>query len=277
MKKVLMPHHSRLWTVRADAPIQSCIQILQENSIGALIVLSDNIKEEIVGIFTERDVVKNLALIKEGSFWSKPVRTVMTTKVLTLELKDLAKAPLLMTTHNIRHIPIVANAKSKKLIGVISQRDIFKYVMEQYKYDLDKIFQVKDVKPLRKKKVLGAFSADSSFIKVLEKGAQLSKSILVHNSEIAQVDLDSIEEIVDRFDSLLIDLDFVSQETAHKIISVSKQKKKDHLLYLVFNPILLDEKMKNEVVLFANRRRVHLFSKPIALGLLYARLFNELR
>lgn len=277
MKKTVLSAQSRLWTVRADTSIMDCVKILREQNIGALIILSDNIREEIVGVFTERDVVKHLQLINDGSFWKKPVRTVMTTRVRTIDISEISKAPEMMITHNIRHLPVVSSTKAKKLVGVLSQRDIFRFVMEQYNFNLDKVFTPRVVVPKRKKKIIGAFSKDLSLIRVLEKGAQLTKTILVHSNLIVEDDLDSLEELMDRFDGLLIDLDSIDQSLAHKIISIARQKKRDHLLYLVFNPILLNTSMYDEVVQFAKKRRVHLFSKPIALGLLYGRFFRELR
>ena len=54
---------ARVWSVRADLPIAECVRVLRDRSVGALVVLSDNVFEEIVGIFTERDLVKNIELI----------------------------------------------------------------------------------------------------------------------------------------------------------------------------------------------------------------------
>jgi CBS domain-containing protein len=51
MKKIPLPA-SPVASVRADTSIEDCVRLMRDRSIGALVILSDNIREEIVGIFT---------------------------------------------------------------------------------------------------------------------------------------------------------------------------------------------------------------------------------
>ena len=126
--------------VRADVSIGECIRILRDHSIGALVVLSDDVEENLVGIFTERDLVKNIELVQRGAFWDAPVRTVMTTTLRTITVADLNDAPKIMAKYNIRHLPLVEKKGDRtRVVGVFSMRDIFRVVMENFHYDLGRV------------------------------------------------------------------------------------------------------------------------------------------
>jgi len=88
-----------------------------EQQTGSLLVIEN---EELVGILTERDVLK--AVATGVPFDSTTVADVMSKELVTVDpatsLRDAAKT---MADRWIRHLPVVDRGK---LLGVISQRDL---------------------------------------------------------------------------------------------------------------------------------------------------------
>lgn len=78
---------------------------------------------EIVGIFTERDLVKLIA--EEIDLTNKKISEVMSPNVITLKQyqnRDVSVALRIMREHNIRHLPVVGSWG--QLIGIITHENI---------------------------------------------------------------------------------------------------------------------------------------------------------
>jgi CBS domain-containing protein len=117
--------------VRADATIGDCIRKMRDQEVGSVLILHEG-GGPLVGIFTERDIVKQIDLIQHQEYWGKPVRMVMSRPVITLELKNLDRAADLMLKHRIRHLPVVTGSgASQTLVGVISIRDVLRTWVEK--------------------------------------------------------------------------------------------------------------------------------------------------
>lgn len=274
-KQLFMPQ-ARVWTVRADEPISHCVKLLREHGIGALIVLSDDSHEDVVGIFTERDLVRHLELIQRGAFWDTPVRTVMTADVRTIKLTELHKAPKLMAMHHFRHLPVVEESKGRKrLVGVLSMRDVFRYVMQEHEYNLSSALAPPAPAKRHKKKLMGVFSSDPGVLKLVDQGAKLTRHLLIKSAPL-KTDFDSLQELFERFDALFVDLDTLSPAELSRLLVVAKAVGRDDLLFIAFSPSRLSEPVREELLRIGGRKHVHLFSKPIALGLLYEKFLRDI-
>lgn len=278
-KRKILPPQPRLWTVRADASIADCLNLLREHGVGALVVLSDDGRDEICGIFTERDFVRHLELIQRGGFWDTPVRTVMTANVIRVTLDEIESAPKLMAEHNIRHIPVVTREEGKRagkerLVGVLSMRDVFRGVMEEHGFDLRKALAGPAAPKKRTKKIMGVFSADPAMHELVDKGAKLTKNILMKAAPL-QTDFENLRELFERFDTLFVDLDGLDPVALARLLVVAKAIGRDDVLFLAFSPARLTQAAKNELHRIGDKKRVHLFSKPINLGLLYEKFLRE--
>ncbi|MGZ3695299.1 MAG: CBS domain-containing protein [Bdellovibrionota bacterium] len=272
MKKLLPT--SPVCTVRADLTIGACIGLLRDKALGALVVVSDNSNEELVGIFTERDLVKNIELIRRGAFWDTPVRTVMTSAVHTISIDELHRAPELMAKHYIRHLPVVTVEKGKKrVVGVISMRDIFRIVMEEIDYDLGKILS--PTPPNKKKKsVVGVFSSDPAFSKVVDEAAKITPRCLVKAAKFKN-GVGGLNGYFDSFSALLIDIDGLNSAELVMLFSECRSKSKDQI-YLAFSPSLLNEVTRQRLHKLDEAGNISLIAKPIALGLLYEKFLKNL-
>ncbi len=112
-------------SVTGASTLSEAIGRLAEKRIGALVV--SNSEVELVGIFSERDLVRALASEGEGCL-QKPVSEYMTHDVLCAELDDsIDKVLGIMTEGRFRHMPVMEDGK---LAGVISIGDAVKARIE---------------------------------------------------------------------------------------------------------------------------------------------------
>lgn len=92
-------------------------KLMLEKHVGSLLVKE---KENLLGILTERDLVRMISLgIDPGT---TKVRQIMTTKIVTITPeKDIYDAIVLMNKENLRRLPVTVNGR---VIGLITLRDI---------------------------------------------------------------------------------------------------------------------------------------------------------
>ncbi len=114
-----------VFTVRPTDTVESVVKILGEKRIGAVVVT--DLAGHIMGILSERDVVKHIA--SDGpDVLHKIASTIMTKNVLTCQDGDSEQELMaLMTSKRIRHLPVVRDGK---LNGMISIGDVVKFRIE---------------------------------------------------------------------------------------------------------------------------------------------------
>ena len=113
-------------TVRPDATVATAVSRLAERRVGAVVV--EDLKGGIVGIFSERDLVKLLASRGPDALIVK-VREVMTAPVITCKPSDrVDEVMAIMSERRIRHMPVVAD---NRLGGMISIRDLVRHRLSE--------------------------------------------------------------------------------------------------------------------------------------------------
>lgn len=107
--------------IDAAASVGDAVRLLAEKRIGAVPVFD---KGAIVGIFSERDVVYQLAA-HGPAMLQQPVSAVMTAPAITVERQTgVLDALGLMTRRRIRHLPVV---DGEAVIGFVSIGDLVKH------------------------------------------------------------------------------------------------------------------------------------------------------
>ena len=134
IKEVLRRKGSKAITVFEDQAVQEAVQIMVENYIGAVIVV--NRHHLMVGIFTERDILRRIAGKGECDKIAEiKVGNVMTSDVIVghpdADTECVFKT---MTEKRIRHIPVMDESK---LLGIISIGDIVKTGLDDSKFEAD--------------------------------------------------------------------------------------------------------------------------------------------
>ena len=123
-------------TVHSIAPTATVLEALQsmaEKHIGALLVMEGN---TIVGILTERDYARKIALLGRSSLTTR-VSEVMTKAVMYVDPSQTSdECMALMTQNRLRHLPVVENGK---VLGMISIGDLVKDIISQQQFIIDQL------------------------------------------------------------------------------------------------------------------------------------------
>ena len=121
----IMQPQMQVYRAHRDEKVGEVAARLAEYRIGAMPVVDGH---EVVGIFSERDVIYGLA--KQGpASLEHVVGDVMTSPAVTVASDMPILAALsLMTKRRIRHLPVVDDGK---LVGFVSIGDLVKYRIEK--------------------------------------------------------------------------------------------------------------------------------------------------
>ena len=118
VSELLKRRDSSLFQVSPNATVFEGLQLLARYGVGAMLVMQD---EKLVGIFSERDYTRKIALEGKNSHNIK-VAEIMTSQIVSVSPATGTRACMsLMSQNRIRHLPVVDGAK---VLGFISIRDI---------------------------------------------------------------------------------------------------------------------------------------------------------
>lgn len=110
-------------TIEPSATVAVAVKLLRERGVGALVVTDDDMT--IIGILSERDIVRALGLGPRRTLLDQTVGSIMTTEVFTCSLGDRVDALMsLMTEQRTRHLPVEVDGA---LRGIISIGDVVKH------------------------------------------------------------------------------------------------------------------------------------------------------
>ncbi|BAB67223.1 CBS domain-containing protein [Sulfurisphaera tokodaii] len=123
--------------IKENDSVKTAAEEMKKHNLGALVVIDDN--DKIVGIITERDIVK---VVAEGKLDAK-VKDYMTRNVIGVtEDTPITDALEIMLDHGFRHLPIIG--KDGKVIGIVSIRDLSKAILDPHFFQFKK--EAADVK-----------------------------------------------------------------------------------------------------------------------------------
>ena len=132
VEKLLQTKGSTVVTIRPDASLADVTHELAAGNFGALIVSANG--REVIGIISERDIVRSLA--KEGaSALDRKVSDVMTTEVFSCAPSDRVDDMMaVMSNRRFRHMPVIENGV---LCGVISMTDVMRKRIDEVQHEAD--------------------------------------------------------------------------------------------------------------------------------------------
>jgi CBS domain-containing protein len=128
-------HHkgSKVWTISPDATVFEAIQKLAEKNIGAMPVLE---KGKVVGIFSERDYTRKVALAGRSSKETQVGEIISTDVVDVTPQTTIEECMRLMTAHRIRHVPV---CQGGQLVGFVSIGDLVNWIISMQSAALDQM------------------------------------------------------------------------------------------------------------------------------------------
>jgi CBS domain-containing protein len=126
---------SKAASVPVEASAEQAIRTMLDRHVGAVAVVDEN--QRVAGVFTERDVLRRLALSGRDP-GKTPVREIMTTPV---EMATLATTPgealATMVERHYRHLPIVND--DGRLLGMLSIRNLLEARIDTLSRQLDQV------------------------------------------------------------------------------------------------------------------------------------------
>lgn len=129
---LLKEKNNKVITMLPTDTIEKCIEKMNHENIGALLIVDKN--ERIVGMFTERDILRKI-FSKHIDIKKTLVSEVMTTQLVFAKPDStVEEAMATFTEKRFRHLPVIEN---NKLIGVISSGDITKWIITRQQDEIN--------------------------------------------------------------------------------------------------------------------------------------------
>lgn len=122
-----------IFAIGPRASVYDALQLAADKGVGALLVMED---ERVVGIVTERDYARKVALMSRSSK-DTAVSEIMTTAVMYVHPRQTnAECMALMTDKRVRHLPVMDEGK---LLGLISIGDLVKDIISEQEFIIQQL------------------------------------------------------------------------------------------------------------------------------------------
>lgn len=118
-------HHKgcTVWVIAPEATVYEAIERLADKNVGALLVMSG---EKLVGVFSERDYTRKVALKGRSSQDTKVGEIISTPAISVTPAHTVDGCMRLMTEHRIRHLPVL---EGEKVVGIVSIGDLVNWII----------------------------------------------------------------------------------------------------------------------------------------------------
>ena len=116
--------------IEADATVLDAVRRMVEANVGSLLVAEGG---RVVGIFTERDYLRRVAL-ERRDHEATAVRAVMSAPLVVVTPETpIDECMAVMTDRRIRHVPVVS---AGEVVGLVSIGDLVKRRSEQQSFEI---------------------------------------------------------------------------------------------------------------------------------------------
>ena len=115
-------------TVHKDQTVSDTVKVMGKKNVSGVFVVDE--KDKLVGIFTERDIVR---CVEKGiSLKDEVIRNIMRTDLITFDPSMvLSSAIAIALRKNIRHLLVVEHGE---IVGMITFRDLISYLLPEILY-----------------------------------------------------------------------------------------------------------------------------------------------
>ncbi|MBD3610429.1 MAG: CBS domain-containing protein [Gammaproteobacteria bacterium] len=123
--------NQEIWSISPESTVFDAIKLMDDKEIGALAVMHEN---KLVGILSERDYARKV-ILKGRTSNDTRVGDIMTREVIfTRPDRGIKECMAIMTTHRIRHLPVIDNGQ---LVSMISLGDVVKEIISDQEYQIE--------------------------------------------------------------------------------------------------------------------------------------------
>ena len=130
VSKILDEKSGELLKIDGGASVIDAVRTMVGANVGSLLVTED---DEIVGIVTERDYLRRVAL-EDRDENEAAVREIMSGPLVVVGLDTTVEECMaLMTERRIRHLPVV---DEERVVGLVSIGDLVKFQSKQQSFEI---------------------------------------------------------------------------------------------------------------------------------------------
>ncbi len=128
--QILEEKGSHVERVGPDETVADAVRRMNEHKIGSVLVMEG---DEVVGIFTERDVLTRVVAEKKDPDATK-ISDVMTSELVVVSPDTTVEnAMLIITKKRCRHLPVLADGK---LVGMVSIGDVTRWMIRHQRHEI---------------------------------------------------------------------------------------------------------------------------------------------
>lgn len=126
-----------------EATVGEAAATMARHNVGAILIME--FSGDLLGIFTERDLLKRVVV--EGRLPDEtPISDVMSRDVVMVtQDTPVSDVLTLMNERHCRHIPVAAGSR---LLGVVSLRDLLRYMNKEREFQIEQLQEYIFQKPL---------------------------------------------------------------------------------------------------------------------------------
>ena len=133
ISELLKNRVSSVYQVAPTASVFEALQLLSNYGVGAMFVME---KDKLVGIVSERDYTRKVALLGKNSK-ETTVADIMTSDIITVTPKTGTRDCMtLMSQKKIRHLPVM---EGSKVLGMISIRDLMDDIIAEHEETISQL------------------------------------------------------------------------------------------------------------------------------------------
>jgi CBS domain-containing protein len=123
-------------TMYSERTVRETALAMERSAVGCVLVTKDDRERKVVGIVTERDLVRRV-LTKEGDMSGTKVKSIMSYPLIVIGPDaTIEEAAKIMERNGVRRLPVVDQTG---LVGVVTVDDLAKALAKQLEYS-DAVF-----------------------------------------------------------------------------------------------------------------------------------------
>jgi CBS domain-containing protein len=120
-------------SITPDASVYEALEVMSDHHVGALLVIRQG---ELVGVLSERDYARKVALLNRNSRDTR-VDEIMTERVVCIDAeRTVDECMALMSDRHIRHLPVL---DGQKLLGMLSMRDLVEETLSEQRFTIEQL------------------------------------------------------------------------------------------------------------------------------------------
>ncbi|HIF50341.1 MAG TPA: CBS domain-containing protein [Thiotrichaceae bacterium] len=133
VNQLLNGKDDEIYSVKPDTFVIDAIRMLNEQKVGALLVLEN---DKLAGIFSERDYTRKVILNDRNSSETK-ISEIMTSDVQTVApSQTIDECMVIMSNNHIRHLPVLKNGEP---VGILSIMDVVKNIISEKEFIIEQL------------------------------------------------------------------------------------------------------------------------------------------